>query len=311
MFSGIPHPYNIRGSLVFSTIFNNIYSNSQQNILFGCLFSAPATKIPLFPFHTRLPEAHAEAPTIGSVILASLLSKLGGYGFLRSSIVICPNAVIFFHTVLYTTAVPGVIYGSLTTLRQTDLKRIIAYSPVAHMNAMTVGLFSSTQQGIDGAIFLMISHGIVSSAPFFCVGFVYDRYHTRLVKYYGGLVITMPIFTTFLLVFSLANMGFPLTSNFIGEILSFCGLFQLGPLITMLVATGIILSAMYSIRLFNRIAFGTPKLRYISSFRDLNRSETSILTILAVTTLIMGINAALILEYTTLKCNIAGDNKPP
>jgi NADH:ubiquinone oxidoreductase subunit 4 (subunit M) len=158
-----------------------------------------------------------------------------------------PHSFIFFHPLLYTLSILGVIYGSLTTLRQTDLKRIIAYSSVAHMNAMTIGIFSYNQQGIEGAIFLMISHGIVSSGLFFCIGFLYDRYHSRLIKYYSGLVITMPIFTASFLLLSLANMGFPLTSNFVGELILFCGLFQVDFLITLLIATGIVLSAIYSL----------------------------------------------------------------
>jgi NADH:ubiquinone oxidoreductase subunit 4 (subunit M) len=181
-----------------------------------------------------------EAPTIGSVILASLILKLGSYGFLRFTLNMFPLGSEYFNPLVYTLATISIIYASLVTIRQIDLKRIIAYSSVAHMNIIVLGLFSYTHQGIDGSIYLMLGHGVVSSALFFCVGILYDRYHTRLLKYYGGLNQVMPLFAIFFLLFTLANMGFPGTCNFIGEILILTGLFQKNNFIMVLAGTGIV-----------------------------------------------------------------------
>ncbi len=188
-----------------------------------------------------------EAPTIGSVILASLLLKLGGYGFLRFSLAMLPNASCYFLDLVVALSIVSIIYASLTTIRQTDLKRIIAYSSIAHMNLLVLGLFSFNQQGIEGAIYLMVAHGIVSSGLFFCVGVLYDRYHTRQIRYYSGLVQVMPLFTVCFFLFTLANMSFPGTSNFIGELLILIGIFQYNTVVVVFAASGIVLSAVYSI----------------------------------------------------------------
>jgi proton-translocating NADH-quinone oxidoreductase chain M len=194
-----------------------------------------------------LPEAHVEAPTAGSVILAGVLLKLGGYGFLRFSIPMFPEASVYFTPLIYVLSVIAIIYVSLTTLRQVDLKKIIAYSSVAHMAFVTLGIFTFNLQAIEGSIILMLSHGLVSSALFMCVGLLYDRHKTKMIKYYSGLIQVMPLFMTIFLIFTLANLGLPTTGNFIGEFLVLIGLMQSNKFITFLASTGMVLGAAYSI----------------------------------------------------------------
>ena len=265
------------------------FSETVQILLWIAFFASFAVKIPMIPFHIWLPEAHAEAPTAGSVILAGILLKMGGYGFLRFSLPMFPTASIFFTPLIFTLSLLAVIYASLTTLRQIDLKKIIAYSSVSHMGFVTIGIFSLNVQGIEGSIILMLSHGLVSSALFLCIGFLYDRYKTRVIKYYGGLIQTMPIFGIFLLFFTFANLGFPGTSSFIGELLVLLGAFQVSVSMTFFAALGMVLGSAYSIWLFNRVAFGPLKLHYFSLFQDLSRREFWILIPLTLTTLWLGI----------------------
>jgi NADH:ubiquinone oxidoreductase subunit 4 (subunit M) len=188
-----------------------------------------------------------EAPTVGSMLLASLLLKLGGYGFLRFSLSMLQDGSLYYNSLVSTFALLGVVYGSLSTIRQIDLKRVIAYSSVAHMNLVMLGLFSNSQQGVEGAIYLMVGHGVVSAALFFCVGVLYDRYHSRLIRYYGGLVTVMPLFCFFFFSFTLANMSFPGTSNFLGELLLFVGVFSKNSTVLLFSTAGIVLSAVYSV----------------------------------------------------------------
>jgi len=303
MLFGILYIYTITGTTSFEVLLYTKFTAEQQYKLWFCFFIPFAIKIPMFPFHIWLPEAHVEAPTVGSMILASLLLKLGSYGFLRFTLPLFPLGSLYYNPLVYSLAVLSVVYASLVTIRQIDLKRIIAYSSIAHMNLIVLGLFSYTQQGIDGAVYLMLSHGIVSTALFFCVGVLYDRHHTRLLKYYGGLAQVMPIYAMFFFFFTLANMGFPGTSNFIGELLILVGIFEKNSTIMFLSGTGIVLSAIYSIWLYNRIIFGSLKLQYFSykslrNFKDLTYMEKFILSSLTVQMFMLGLHSNVITELT-------------
>lgn len=272
------------------------FSQEQQKILWLAFFASFAVKVPMVPVHIWLPEAHVEAPTAGSVILAGILLKLGGYGFLRFSIPMFPDATVYFTPLIYTMSVIAVIYTSLTTLRQIDLKKIIAYSSVAHMAYVTIGLFTINVQGIEGAIILMLSHGLVSSALFLCVGVLYDRHKTRLIKYYGGMATTMPMFAIIFLFFTLANMSLPGTSSFVGEMLVLIGAFQSNTSMTVLASTGIVLGAAYSIWLYNRVTFGALKVNAIKHFSDLNQRELFIFVPIVFLVLLMGIYPQIFLD---------------
>jgi proton-translocating NADH-quinone oxidoreductase chain M len=272
------------------------FSERRQLFLWFAFFASFAVKIPMLPFHIWLPEAHVEAPTAGSVILAGVLLKLGGYGFLRFSIPMFPEATIFFTPLVYTMSVLAIIYASLTTLRQVDLKKIIAYSSVAHMNFCTIGMFTLNVQGIEGSILLMLSHGIVSSALFLCIGVLYDRHHTRIVKYYSGLVHTMPLFVVTFCVFTLANLSLPGTSSFVGEFLILVGAYQSNTVTTFLAATGMVLGGAYSVWLFNRVCFGNLKMFSLQGFRDMDRRETFIFIPLLFLTFFMGVYPEIFLD---------------
>ena len=259
-------------------------------------FFSFAVKTPIIPFHIWLPEAHVEAPTGGSVLLAGILLKLASYGFLRYSIPLFSEASLYFTPLIICLSVISIIYSSLTTLRQIDLKKIIAYSSIAHMGVVNIGIFSNNITGIEGSILLILAHGIVSPALFICVAVLYDRHHTRIINYYRGLTLTMPIYSTFLFLFTLANMGTPLTGNYIGEFLSFAGAFQISPIIISIGAISIVLSAVYSIWLYTRITGGhlisTSQLStgpWPKSYVDMTRRETYILVPLLLLTFIMGI----------------------
>ena len=265
------------------------FTELEQFFLWLAFFLSFAVKIPMVPFHIWLPEAHAEAPTSGSIILAGILLKLGGYGFLRFSLPLFPQATIYFTPFIFLLSIIAIIYGSLTTLRQIDLKKIIAYSSISHMGFVTLGIFSLNTQGVEGSIFLMLSHGIVSSALFFCVGVLYDRYKTRILKYYNGLTITMPLFVCFFMFFMFSNISFPGTSSFVGEFLVLLGLFQINIVISFISTFGVILTAAYSIWLLNRVSFGNINLIYFTVFQDLSRREFYIVITFTIIIMIMGI----------------------
>ena len=273
MLLGILFIYYQAGTTDLQILYTIEFSEKRQILLWLAFFVSFAVKVPMVPVHIWLPEAHVEAPTAGSVILAGVLLKLGTYGFLRFSIPLFPIATCYFTPFIYTLSIIGILYASLTTLRQIDLKKIIAYSSVAHMGFVTLGLFSLNAQGMEGSILLMLSHGLVASALFLCIGVLYDRHKTRLIKYYGGCVHVMPIFSLFFLIFTLGNLSLPGTSSFVGEFLILTGTFQTNTFITTLAALGMILGGAYSLWLYNRVVFGNFKPHYINNFADLNRRE--------------------------------------
>lgn len=272
------------------------FSFVSQIWLWLAFFASFAVKVPMIPVHTWLPEAHVEAPTAGSVILAGVLLKLGGYGFLRFSIPMFPEASIYFTPLVYVICVIAIIYISLTTLRQVDLKKIIAYSSVAHMAFVILGIFTYNLQALEGSIVLMLSHGVVSGALFMCVGVLYDRHKTRVIRYYSGMIQVMPLFMAIFLIFSLANLSLPTTGGFIGEFLVIVGLFQANKMITFLASTGMVLGAAYSIWLWNRIACGNLKVYFVKIFADINYRELYMFLPLVFLTFLMGIYPEIILD---------------
>ncbi len=269
-----------------------------QTWLWLAFFSSFAVKMPMWPVHTWLPDAHVQAPTAGSVILAGILLKLGGYGFLRFSIPLFPDASFGLAPLIFWLSVIAIIYTSLVAYRQTDMKKLIAYSSVAHMGFVTMGIFAANVQGIQGAIFQMLSHGIISGALFFCVGVIYDRMHTRDIAFYGGLVKQMPIYAAFLMLFTMANVGLPGTSGFVGEILTMIGAYQVNPWIAFGAALGMILSAVYALYLYRAVIFGEQVNEKLAGITDMTRSEIIVLAPLAVMTLVLGIYPALITDVT-------------
>jgi proton-translocating NADH-quinone oxidoreductase chain M len=276
------------GTTDYEILITFSFSMIEQKILWLGFFASFASKIPMLPVHLWLPEAHVEAPTAGSVVLAGVLLKLGTYGFIRFSLPLFPEACFYFAPLVYTLSAIGIIYTSFTAIRQTDFKRIIAYTSVAHMNLVMLGIFSFNIIGIEGAILQSLSHGFVASALFLIIGVVYDRHHTRMVKYYGGLVHVMPIYIIIFLFFTMANIGLPGTSSFVGEFLILVGSFKVNTTITFLGATGMILGGCYSLWLFNRIAYGNLKIQYCKKFIDLNLREFLTFLPLIFGTLIMG-----------------------
>ena len=266
--------------------------------LWLAFFASFAVKLPMWPVHTWLPDAHVEAPTAGSVVLAAILLKMGGYGFLRFSLPMFPDASAFFTPMMFALSIIAIIYASLVAFRQTDMKKLIAYSSVAHMGFVTLGIFSGNELGVQGAIFQMISHGIISGALFLCVGVVYDRMHTREIAFYGGLVNRMPVYAAFFLLFTLGNVGLPGTSGFIGEVLTMTGAFTVNAWVALGAALGMIFSAVYALTLYRRVTLGVienPKLEGIS---DLNRREWLLFVPLAAAALIFGFAPHIALDFT-------------
>ena len=259
-------------------------------------FVAFAVKVPMRPMHIWLPEAHVEAPTAGSVILAGILLKLGTYGMVRVLIGLFPEASVFYTPRVYTMAMTAIVYTSRTAIRQTDMKRVIAYASVAHMNVTRVGVFSRTVQGLEGALLQMLSHGLVSGALFRCVGVLYDRHHTRRISYYGGVAQTMPLFVAFFRFFTMANIALPGTSSFVGEFMILVGFFQTNTFAAFVTATSMVLGGAYSLWLFNRVAYGNLKTFYVGGSADLIRRERWTFVPLTRLTLIMGVTPEIFLD---------------
>jgi len=303
MLIGILYIYNQVGTLNLEYLLAWNFSLNEQLFLWFAFFFSFASKIPMFPFHIWLPEAHVEAPTVGSVLLAGILLKLGVYGFLRFSLTIFADASLYFSPLVYLLSIIGVIYASLSALRQTDLKRIIAYSSIAHMNLVTLGIFSFNVIGLEGSIIQSISHGFVSGGMFLLIGILYDRYHSRFLYYYGGIVHFMPIYAVLFLIFTLANIALPGTSSFTGEFLLLTGIYKTNVITAIVSALGVILSGGYSLWLYNRVVFGNIKVNYTLKFTDVSLREFSIMFPLFLFVLLMGIYPTYFLSYIHLASN--------
>ncbi len=277
------------GTTDIPTLIHTHFDASWQRWLWLAFFASFAVKMPMWPVHTWLPDAHVEAPTAGSVILAGVLLKMGGYGLLRFSIPMLPEATEYFTPLVYGLSIVAIIYTSLVALMQEDMKKLIAYSSVAHMGFVTIGLFTFTPQGIEGALFVMLSHGLVSAALFLVVGVIYDRLHTREIARYGGLVHRMPAYAAVFMLFTLANVGLPGTSGFVGEFLVLVGVFQVNTWVAAAATTGVVLSAAYALWLYRRVIFGTLTKADLKEILDLNRREVVIFVPLVALTLLFGV----------------------
>jgi NADH-quinone oxidoreductase subunit M len=274
------------------------FSPAVQPLLWLAFFASFAVKMPMWPVHTWLPDAHVQAPTAGSVILAGILLKLGGYGFLLFNVPMFPDASETFRPLVFALSVIAIVYTSLVAFRQTDIKKLIAYSSVAHMGFVTMGIFAVNDTGVQGAVFQMISHGLISGALFLCVGVVYDRMHTREIAFYGGLTSRMPWFAAIFLLFTMANVGLPGTSGFIGEILTMTGAYEVSTWTAFVAALGVIVSAMYALTLYRNVMFGeleNPKLKTIT---DIDTRELVIFAPLILGTLWLGVQPGLVLDVT-------------
>jgi NADH-quinone oxidoreductase subunit M len=281
--------YFVAGTTDLPTLMQTPFPRGMQIWLWLALFASFAVKVPMWPVHTWLPDAHVEAPTAGSVILAGVLLKMGGYGFLRFSIPILPEASAYFTPLMYTLSVVAIIYTSLVALAQEDMKKLIAYSSIAHMGFVTIGMFTLKQQGVEGSVFQMLSHGIVSGALFLCVGVVYDRLHTREIARYGGLVQNMPRYAVVFMLMMLASVGLPGTSGFVGEFLILIGAFQDNTWVALLATIGIILGAAYMLWLYRRVVFGKITRDDVKGMLDLSPREVAIFAPLVLVVLWMGI----------------------
>ncbi|MEH0073429.1 NADH-quinone oxidoreductase subunit M [Pannonibacter sp. Pt2] len=299
MLVAIMSMYWTAGTTDIAALMRHPFAENAQTWLWLAFFASFAVKMPMWPVHTWLPDAHVEAPTAGSVILAGVLLKMGGYGFLRFSLPMFPLASEMFAPLVFTLSVVAIIYTSLVALAQEDIKKLIAYSSVAHMGYVTMGIFAMNMQGLQGAIFQMLSHGIVSGALFLCVGVIYDRMHTREISAYGGLVNRMPVYAVIFLILTMANVGLPGTSGFVGEILTLMGAFEANTWVAFFATTGVILSAAYALYLYRRVVFGALDKESLKSILDLDLREKVLLVPLVVLTIFFGFYPSPILDVTT------------
>ena len=288
MLVAIIYIYWITGTTDVEKLYQIGIEAKYQKILWLAFFSSFAVKTPMWPVHTWLPDAHVEAPTAGSVLLAAILLKMAGYGFIRFSIGLFPIGSEYFVTLVYILSLIAIIYTSLVALMQEDMKKLIAYSSVAHMGFVTLGIFTMTQQGVEGSIFQMISHGIISAALFLCVGVIYERMHTRRIKNYGGIVSVMPKYSILLMIFTLGALGLPGTTGFVGEFLILIGAFKDNFLVAVVASIGVILGAAYMLWLYKRVVFGELINKDLKNMVDLNKSELIILSSLALPSLYFG-----------------------
>ncbi|NWH08964.1 MAG: NADH-quinone oxidoreductase subunit M [Alphaproteobacteria bacterium] len=298
MLLAILYMYGVTGTTDIKALLHYEFAAEAQRWLWFAFFASFAVKMPMWPVHTWLPDAHVEAPTAGSVILAGILLKMGGYGFIRFSLPMFPLASVEFAPFVYALSIIAIIYTSLVALAQEDIKKLIAYSSVAHMGFVTMGIFTITRQGIDVALMQMLSHGIVSGALFLCVGVIYDRMHTREIAAYGGLVNRMPVYAFMFMVFTMANVGLPGTSGFVGEFLTLVGAYQVNTWVALFATTGVILSAAYALTLYRRVVFGALEKPALQTIADLDWREWIILAPLVVATIVFGLYPMPVFEVT-------------
>ncbi|MGA3309355.1 MAG: NADH-quinone oxidoreductase subunit M [Xanthobacteraceae bacterium] len=296
------------GTTDIPALLHHAFPRTLQTWAWFAFLASFAVKLPMWPVHTWLPDAHVEAPTAGSVILAAILLKMGGYGFLRFSLPMFPEASVEFAPLIYALSVMAIIYTSLVALMQEDVKKLIAYSSVAHMGFVTMGLFAMTTQGVAGGIFQMISHGIVSAALFLCVGVIYDRMHTREIAAYGGLVNRMPIYAFAFMVFTLANVGLPGTSGFVGEFLTLIGTFRVNNWVATLATFGTILSAAYMLWLYRKVIFGKLEKATLFNIKDVGWREIVVLAPLVILTIVFGVYPKLVLDISAVSVTQLIDN---
>lgn len=299
MLIALVYIYLTVGTTDITTLLQTDFAEDVQRWLWLAFFVSFAVKMPMWPVHTWLPDAHVQAPTGGSIVLAAILLKMGGYGFIRFSLPMFPDASAYFSGLVFALSVIAIVYTSLVAFAQDDMKKLIAYSSVAHMGFVTMGLFTGTQQGIDGAMFQMLSHGFISGALFLCVGILYERRHTRAIFAFGGLAKSMKVFAFFFLFFSMANVGLPGLSGFVGEILTMVGAFQINTWVAAFAALGMILSAAYGLRLYREVVFDPPANDDPVTL-DLNRRELALLSLLGIMTLWLGVRPTPTLDVFTV-----------
>ncbi len=298
MLAAIVYMYLQAGTSDITVLEQTEFGRTAQTWLWLAFFASFAVKLPMWPVHTWLPDAHVQAPTAGSVILAGVLLKMGGYGFMRFSLPMFPEASAFFQPMMFALSVIAIVYASLVAWRQTDMKKLIAYSSVAHMGFVTLGLFSFTEVGLQGAVFQMLSHGLISGALFLIVGVVYDRTHTREIAAYGGIVSRMPVYASLFMLFTMANVGLPGTSGFVGEMLTMVGTFQASTWAATGAALGVIFSAVYMLTLYRRTVFGEIRNDALLVLDDISARELAAIAPLALGTLVFGVKPSLLFDIS-------------